>query len=207
MIEEPRWLNYAKKLQAIAQAGLTYSKDKYDIERFKKIRDISVDILNNYTNMEHKKIEELFANENGYPTPKVDVRAAIFKDNKILLVKEKIDGLWSLPGGWADVDLSLKENIIKETKEEAGANIKPEKIIAILDRKKHNSTPMPYGIYKIFVECTFINMNFENNIETSSAEFFSENNLPPLSTSRNTIDQLKMCFRAKEKEMHKTIFD
>ncbi|MBZ2174460.1 NUDIX hydrolase N-terminal domain-containing protein [Schnuerera sp. xch1] len=107
MLKEPSWLIYAKKLQAIAQAGLTYSKDKYDIERFEEIRNISVDILNNYTNIEHGKIKELFANENGYPTPKVDVRAAIFKDKKILLVKEKIDGFWSLPGGWADVDLSL----------------------------------------------------------------------------------------------------
>lgn len=207
MFKEPRWLNYAKKLQAIAQAGIAYSKDKYDIERYKQISRMSVDILNNYTNMEHKRIEELFANETGYPTPKVDVRAAIFKDNKILLVKQKVDGLWALPGGWADVDLSLKENLIKEAKEEAGVDIKPKRIIAILDRKKHNKPPMPYGVYKIFVECTYINMNFKTNIETSNAEFFSEDNLPPLSTRRNTKEQLKMCFKATENEFHETIFD
>ncbi|MBS4535340.1 NUDIX hydrolase [Clostridium sp. D2Q-14] len=207
MLKEPRWLNYAKKLQAIAQAGLAYSKDKYDIERFEQIREISVDIMNNYTNIEHKKIEELFVNEDGYPTPKVDVRAAIFKDEKILLVKEKIDGFWSLPGGWADVDLSLKENIIKEAREEAGVEIKPKRIIAILDRKKHNNPIMPYGIYKVFIECTFLNMKFEKNIETSNAEFFREDDLPPLSTGRNTIDQINMCFRAKENEIHETIFD
>jgi len=207
MVKEPSWLIYAKKLQAIAQAGLAYSKDKYDIERFEEIRDISVDILKNYTDIEHKKIEELFANENGYPTPKVDVRAVIFQDKKILLVKEKIDGFWSLPGGWADVDLSLKENIIKEAREEAGVEIIPKRIISILDRKKHNDPPMPYGIYKIFVQCDFIDMKFEKNIETSSAIFFAEGDLPALSTSRNTEEQIKMCFSAKEKEYHETIFD
>ncbi len=207
MFEEPSWLNYAKKLQAIAQAGLAYSKDEYDIERFKQIREISVDILNNYTDMEQERIEDLFKEETGYPTPKIDVRAAIFKNNKILLVKEKIDGLWSLPGGWADSDSSLKENLIKEAKEEAGVNIIPKKIIAILDRKRHNPFPMPFGVYKIFVECSYINMDFKANIETSNADFFPENNLPPLSTSRNTQEQIKMCFTVKASETNETIFD
>jgi len=207
MLEEPKWLYYAMKLQAIAQAGLAYSKNKFDIEHFKQSREISVDILKDYTGIENQKIEDLFANETGYPTPKVDVRAAIFRDNKILLVKEKKDGLWALPGGWADIDLSLKENVIKEAKEEAGAVIEPIRIIAILDRKKHNIPFMPYGIYKVFVESTYISMDFKFNLETSDAGFFSEDNLPPLSTGRNTREQIYMCFKVKEKEFHETIFD
>jgi ADP-ribose pyrophosphatase YjhB (NUDIX family) len=207
MIEEPKWLQYAKKLQALAQAGLEYSNDKYDLERFEEIRNISVDIMNNYSDIEKEKIEDLFAGEKGYQTPKVDVRAAVFKNNKILLVREKIDGLWTLPGGWADVDLSLRENLIKEAEEEAGVEIKPKKVIAILDRKRHNTPPNPYGIYKIFVECSFISMDFKENLETYEAAFFLEDNLPSLSTSRTTEDQIGMCFKSKNKRNHECIFD
>ncbi|MBU5438715.1 NUDIX hydrolase [Tissierella sp. MSJ-40] len=204
---EPKWLEWAKKLQAIAQAGLTYSKNEYDLERFEEIRDISIEILNNYTGVENEKIRQLFANEEGYPTPKIDVRAAIFNNEEILLVKEKLDGLWSLPGGWADIDISLRENLIKEAEEEAGVKIEPKRVIAILDRKKHNIPPMPYGIYKIFVECDLVGGKFQENIETSEAKFFSIENLPPLSTERNTKEQIEMCFSTKAKEFHEAIFD
>lgn len=204
---EPKWLEWAKKLQAIAQAGLTYSQDKYDLERFEQIRTLSIEILNNYTDIEHKKIYDLFANETGYPTPKIDVRAAIFHNEKILLVKEQIDGLWSMPGGWADNDISLRENLIKESQEEAGVNIDPKRIIAILDRKKNNRPPLPYGVYKIFVECDFIYGEFKENIETSEAGFFSIENLPPLSLGRNTKEQIEMCFKAREKQFLEPIFD
>jgi ADP-ribose pyrophosphatase YjhB (NUDIX family) len=207
MAEEPKWLQYAKKLQALAQAGLEYSNDKYDLERFEEIRDISVEIMNNYTDIEKEKIEKLFAGEKGYQTPKIDVRAAVFKNNKILLVREKIDGLWTLPGGWADIDLSLKENLIKEVKEEAGADVEAKRVIAILDRKRHNTPPNPYGIYKIFVECNFISMDFKENLETSEAAFFGEKNLPQLSTNRTTKEQIKMCFKSKDKKKHECIFD
>ena len=204
---EPKWLEYAKKLQGIAQAGLTYSKDKYDIERFEQIRQISIDILHHYTDMEHKKIRDLFANETGYQTPKIDVRGAIFKEDKILLVREKIDGLWAMPGGWADMDLSIMENLLKEANEEAGASIIPKRIIAILDRKKHFVQPFPYGVYKIFVECDFMDEQFKNNIETSESGFFAFDKLPPLSICRNTEEQIEMCFRVRGKTYHETIFD
>lgn len=202
-----QWLVLAKKLQSIAQSGLEYSKDKYDIERFEEIRNISIDIIHHHTEIETTKIKNLFANETGYQTPKIDVRAVIFQKNKILLIKENLDGKWSLPGGWADVDLSLSENLIKEAKEEAGAIISPNKIIAILDRKKHNLQPSLYGIYKIFVQCELLKINFQTNIETSDAQFFKINNLPELSTGRNTVEQIQMCFDAKNDNLHQTIFD
>lgn len=204
---EKKWLYWAKELQSIAQAGLTYSKDKYDIERFNQIRNLSVQILEEYTNIDNKKIKNLFCNETGYQTPKIDVRGAIFKENKILLVKETIDGCWSMPGGWAEVNLSIRENIIKEVKEEAGVNVNPKRIMAILDRKKYNTPPSPHGIYKIFILCDLIDGDFKSNIETEESRFFDRNNLPKLSLSRNTKDQIEICFNSfNEKELN-IIFD
>ncbi len=206
MIKEPRWLKYAKKLQSIAQAGLEYSSDKYDRERFQQIREISVDILDHYTEIDSEKIKKLFTCEKGYQTPKIDVRAAVIKNNKILLVKEKIDGLWSLPGGWADSDLSLSENLIKEAVEEAGAEIVPKRIIAVLDRNDQKTPPCPYSIYKIFVECSLKKIDFKENMETSAADFFSKENLPELSEKRNTFKEIEMCFKTAQKDTHEAIF-
>ncbi len=202
-----KWLEYAKKLQAIAQSGIEYSKDKYDIERFEAIRNISIDIMSNYTDIDHTKVKELFASETGYQTPKIDIRAAAFKDNLILLVKEKLDEKWSLPGGWADIDYSLKENVIRECMEEAGARVEPKRLIAILDRKKNYVIPAPYSIYKIFIECDCLNCCFEKNIETSRANFFSMDNLPPLSPTRITEEQIEMCFKARKEKCYQAIFD
>jgi ADP-ribose pyrophosphatase YjhB (NUDIX family) len=204
---ESKWLEYAKKLQSIAQAGLTYSKDKFDIERFEQIRDISIEILHDYTDIEHEKIRNLFANETGYQTPKIDVRGAIFNDEKILLVKEKNDGRWSLPGGWADIDTSLSEAIIKEAKEEAGLVVLPKRVISIFDYRKHHTIPLPYGVYKIYVECEVIEGDFMTNIETSESKFFNLESLPPLSLNRNTREQIEHCFEARKKQCHEALFD
>lgn len=204
---EEKWLTLAKRLQSIAQAGITYSKDKYDIERFQEIRELSSEILSNYTDISTEKVKNLFCNETGYQTPKVDVRCAIFIKDKILLVKENLDNKWSLPGGWAEVNLSIKENAIKESFEEAGINVKPKKLIAILDKSKHSTTLNPYGIYKAFVLCEFINGNFKENIETDESRLFSLDNLPTLSTERNNYDQIKMCFDFNENQNLDTIFD
>lgn len=202
-----QWLNWAKELQAIAQAGIEYSKDKYDLERFHRIREISLEIVQNYTKEDMKVLRDLFANESGYQTPKVDVRGAIFKENRILMVREAIDGKWSLPGGWADIDLSVRENVVKEAWEEAGAKVIPQRIIAILDRRKHTIEPCPYSIYKVFVECEFLEGDFRKNIETMEADFFEFEHLPELSLTRNTLDQIKMCFEAHGKGHKETIFD
>ncbi|EIW18586.1 MULTISPECIES: NUDIX hydrolase N-terminal domain-containing protein [Pelosinus] len=204
---KPKWLNWAKQLQSLAQAGLTYSKDKYDIERFQQIRNLSVEILSEYTGISNEKIEDLFCNEIGYQTPKIDIRGAIFKENKILLVKESVDGCWSMPGGWAEFNLSIKENIIKEAREEAGLNVVPKRLIAVLDRNKHNEPVSAYGIYKIFVLCELIDGAFEKNIETEESGFFSLADLPPLSVERNTKKQIEMCFNSKSNDKFFTIFD
>jgi ADP-ribose pyrophosphatase YjhB (NUDIX family) len=202
-----KWLLWATELQSIAQAGLTFGENQYDLDRYQKIRDLSVEILHEYTDIDHSKIRDLFASETGYQTPKIDIRAAVIKDEKILLVNEKVDGKWSLPGGWADVNSSAGESAIRECLEEAGAIVKPKKIIAIHLGNRHNNHNFPYTIYKIFVECELLEYNFKENTETLGSDFFSLDNLPPLSTERNTMEQIKMCFDAKQSELFETIFD
>lgn len=204
---DEKWLKWATKLQSIAQAGIEYSKDKYDIERFNEIRNIAADMVSHHTDLEISKVKDLFCNEVGYQTPKVDVRAAVFKENKILLVKETLDGCWSLPGGWADVGLSVKENVIKESFEEAGVKVEPERIIAIQDRNKNNKPISPYSIYKIFVLCKLTSGEFKENIETEDSGFFSLENLPNLSEGRNNKKEIELCFKAKDEEYLNPFFD
>lgn len=204
---EDKWLTWATRLQSIAQAGLEYSKDKYDIERFDEIRNISAEIISEYTDLSMSKVKDLFCNERGYQTPKVDVRAAIFKDEKILLVKESLDGTWSLPGGWADIGLSVKENVIKESFEEAGVKVEPERIIAIQDRNKNNKPISPYSIYKIFVLCKLIEGEFKENIETEESGYFKLEELPKLSEGRNNKEQIELCFKAKNNSNQEAYFD
>ncbi len=200
------WIGIARRLQAIAQAGLEYSHTPYDRDRYLQIREISVEIMKNFTGYNKEDIIKFFTSADGYPTPKVDVRAAIFNNDKILLVKEKADGKWSLPGGWADEHLSLSENLVKESLEEAGVEVVPEKVIAILDRDKHNRPPIPHGCYKIFVECSLKGGQFSDNTETSEAGFFRRDNLPDLSLERNTPEQIEICFNSR-KDGWKVLFE
>ncbi|WP_059174045.1 NUDIX hydrolase [Bacillus sp. FJAT-27445] len=192
---EPKWLEWAKQLQSIAQAGLTYSKDVYDLERFEEIRKISVEIMSQHTSLKANIIADLFANETGYATPKVDIRAVVFRESKILMVKENTDGGWSLPGGWADIGLTPSEVAVKEVKEESGFNVKVLKLIGVLDKKCHPHPPSPYHTYKLFFQCEIIGGEAKEGIETSAVGFFSENGLPPLSIERNTKSQIQLAFK------------
>lgn len=199
---EDKWLAWAKQLQSIAQAGLTYSMDPYDLERFQQIRDMSVEIMSGHTGTEMKLIEELFANETGYATPKVDIRAVIIKDDHILMVREKMDGRWALPGGWADIGLSPTEVAVKEAKEESGFEVRAIRLLAVHDKKFHPHPPSPYHVYKLFIQCEIIGGQAAIGAETSEVKFFSENDLPEeLSIERNTESQIRMAFRlSREKE-------
>lgn len=194
-LPQPQWLEWAKELQFIAQAGLTYSKDAFDIERFERIREISVEILSRHTELPMEIVKNLFCNEVGFQTPKLDTRAAIFKDNKILLVKEK-SGLWSLPGGWVDIYETIKSNTIKEVKEEAGLDVEPTRVIAVQDRNHHNLPPYAYNICKVFMLCEIKGGHFQPNIETVDSQYFSLDEIPPLSEDKNVLSQIKMCFEA-----------
>ncbi len=192
---EPKWLQWAKELQSLSQAGLMYSKDVYDLERFERIREISTEILSQQTEMDTSVIKDLFANETGYATPKVDIRAVVFKDDKLLMVKETMDGDWSLPGGWGDIGLTPREVAVKEVKEESGFEVKAVKLLGVLDKKCHPHPPSPYHVYKMFILCEIVGGQAEEGIETSGVEFFGEDRLPALSVERNTESQIRMMFR------------
>lgn len=188
-------LRWAAELQSLAQAGLTYGKDVYDLERYERIREISAEMMSEMTGLPTEKVKTLFCNETGYQTPKIDTRAAIFEDGKILLVREN-DGRWSLPGGWCDFNVSVGENTVKEVREEAGLDVKAERIIAVQDRAKHNLPVYAYGVCKIFVQCSVLGGRFEENIETTGYAYFAEDELPELSGEKNNEEQIRMCFEA-----------
>ena len=193
-------------MQSLAQAGLTYGKDVYDRERYERIRNISAEILSHMSDIPTKTVKDLFCNETGYQTPKLDTRAAIFRDGKILLVREN-NGKWSLPGGWCDVNISVGENTVKEVKEEAGLDVTADRIIAVQDREKHNLPVYAHKICKIFVLCTVLGGCFQPNSETTESRYFALDSLPPLALEKNNEEQIKMCFDAKDAEHWVTRFD
>ncbi|MDO5538590.1 MAG: NUDIX hydrolase [Eubacteriales bacterium] len=206
MDKNEKWLQWAVELQSIAQAGLFYGKDVFDKERYEQIRDIAAEMISYKSEISIDKVKGLFCNEAGYQTPKLDTRAAIFQDDKILLVKEK-NGTWSLPGGWVDVNISVKENTVKEVKEEAGLDVTADLVIAVQDREKHNLPIYAYKVCKIFVLCTVVGGKFESNIETVESRYFGIDELPVLAAEKNNEEQIKMCFDAHHADYWKTLFD
>lgn len=201
-----QWLNWAKELQSLAQAGLFYSKDIYDLERFQRIREIAAEMLTAPSGLPLARVKDLFCNETGYQTPKLDSRAAVFFQNKILLVQEN-NGLWSLPGGWVDAHLSVSENAVKEVREEAGLDVHPDLVIAVQDRKKHNPEIYAYDICKVFLLCSLLDGSFQPNSETIASGYFSLDDLPPLSENKTTAEQIRMCFDAYHADNWVTQFD
>lgn len=201
------WLKLAIEIQSLAQAGLTYTDNAYDIERYERLREISAKMLSMKTEFAVDKVKEIFCNETGYQTPKLDTRAAIFKEGKILLVREN-NGTWSLPGGWCDVLESIKSNTIKEVKEETGLEVETIKIIAVQDRNKHNKPIYAYGVCKIFVLCNIIGGKFKENIETSEIRYFSLEDLPNLlAEEKINKEQIAMCFKAVNDKNWQVQFD
>ena len=207
MDSKEKWLTWAVSLQSIAQAGLFYGKDPYDLERYENIRNIAAEMMSEQTDIPLEKVKDLFCNETGYQTPKLDVRAAIFSGEKILLVKEA-NGTWSLPGGWVDADTSVRESAIKEVKEEAGLDVTVEQVIAVQDRDKHNLPRYAYKICKVFVLCSVVGGAFCPNVETTESRYFGLSELPsPLAGEKTTAEQIRMCFDACHAEHWKTMID
>lgn len=203
---EKELLKWAMELQALSQAGLTYTQDKFDQERFERIREIAVEMLAVQSPLPVEKIHQLFATETGYPTPKIDTRGAIFKGDKILLVQEATK-LWSLPGGWVDMGLSLAENTAKEVLEEAGLTVVPKKIIALQDRNRHNFPAYAYSILKVFILCENFGGEFKENLETLQTDWFSLEALPELDQAKVTSQQIETCFAAYGNPDWQTQFD
>lgn len=202
-----KWIDFAVRIQSIAQAGLQYGKDKYDKERYEELRKISAEMISEKTDICTDKVYDLFCNENGYQTPKIDTRAAVFIDGKILLVHES-NGTWALPGGWCDVDQSVVSNTVKEVKEETGLDVKAERLIAVQDWRKHNVTNYAYGVMKVFVMCKYESGHFESNIETTEIAYFDKTDIPQnLAVEKCTKEQIMMCFDALENPNAPTLFD
>ena len=202
-----QWTEFAIRIQSLAQAGLAYCKNEYDMERYEELRRIAAEMIACETDLPIEKVRGFFCNETGYQTPKIDTRAAIFKDGKILLVHEN-NGTWSLPGGWCDVDQSVASNTIKEVKEETGLDAAAEKLIAVQDWRKHNRCNLPYGVVKIFVLCKALGGSFENNIETTEIRYFGKDELPDsLAVEKTTEEQIRLCLEAYESEKWETVFE
>ena len=149
------WLKIAQEIQSIAQAGLSYTDNKFDLERYRRLRELSVIILKEYTDTPIHKIRKLFASEEGYQTPKIDIRGVVFRNDKILMVREAIDGKWTLPGGWADIGYSPFEIAAKEILEEAGLKVTPIRLLAVFDKMKHNHPPDIFHVYNYSINYRF----------------------------------------------------
>jgi ADP-ribose pyrophosphatase YjhB (NUDIX family) len=199
-VKSHQLLIHAQRLQALAQAGLAYTTSLYDRERYEEIRAISVRLLEELTEEPLEKIVRVFASEDGYQTPKVDIRAVIVREGpEILLVREKLDhGRWTLPGGWADVGYTPYEVAAKEAYEETGLIVQPSRLLALFDKRKHPHPPQPWYIYKAFIQCEVVGGSLmQDTQETIGARWFRRDELPSieLSTDRTTASQLETIFR------------
>jgi ADP-ribose pyrophosphatase YjhB (NUDIX family) len=194
---EPKWIGWARELQAIAQTGLHFSESEYDQERYRKILGISTEMFADHSGESPEIIRNLFAKQSGYATPKVDVRGVVFREGKLLLVQERSDGLWTLPGGWADVNDSPSEAVEREIVEESGFEAKAERMLAVFDRaKQNNDPPFPFHVYKLFIFCRLVGGEAATTFETTGVNFFGENEIPPLSIARTSRNQIQFCFES-----------
>ncbi|MFS0559930.1 NUDIX hydrolase [Terribacillus sp. 179-K 1B1 HS] len=202
-----KWLEWARRIQAISQAGLHFSKDVFDRERYEELQQLSSEIIANYTGQSAEEVKEILAAQKGYPTPKLDIRGVVFQDGKLLLVKEKMDERWSLPGGFCELGLSASENAVKEIQEESGYDVVPKKLLAVLDSDKHTDKPQMFHYYKIFLQCEIVGGGAQEGVETSEIGFFDETELPPLSLKRNTETQINMLFEFLRNPKKESVFD
>ncbi len=204
---DPIWLEWAKRLQAISQDALAYCTNPFDRQRFEQVRETAVDIVARYTETPEERVRDLFAGEKGYATPKIDLRAVVFREHRILLVKERRDMLWTLPGGWADVGDAPSEGVEREVREESGYLVRAVKLLAVLDRNRHPHPPHPQHIYKMFFLCQLLGGEPTESIETAGVGFFAEDELPPLSLPRTLPQQIHRFFEHRRHPEWPTDFD
>ena len=200
-----QWLSWASELQSLAQAGLYYGKDKFDLERYARIREISAEMMAEGTGLPLEQVKDIFCCETGYQTPKLATRAAVIQGDKVLLVKEPRG--WALPGGWVDYNVSVKENAVKEVREEAGLEVRADRVIALQDGENHHETVYPWKVCIVFVLCTLLGGEFRENLETSESGWFSLNELPELDLEKTTPEQLRLCLEASRARHWETVLE
>ena len=206
-MSEPAWLVVGRELKAIAQIGLTFSRDAFDRQRYERIRELSAALIANGSDGDAAKVLELFQLDAGYATPKVDVRGAVFREGRVLLVREVSDGGWTLPGGWADVNQTAAECVVREISEESGFQARALKLAAVHDYRKRHPPRHIDSIYKMFFICELVGGSARPSHETSDVGFFSRSALPKLSVGRTTADQIELMFRHAERPDLPTDFD
>jgi len=195
MKNQNEMLQLVKQVQALAETGLHFSENDYDLDRYQVLEEISLRMLSLVTGLPAETIELTTPERNGYRTPKVDVRAVVFNvQDEILMVKERIDSRWSLPGGWCDVGYTPTETAEKEAFEEAGIKVKVSRLLAVFDKKCHDHPEDLFYSYKIFLECEAVDYEINSGMETLDVGFFGQDELPELSTPRNTAGQIHKMF-------------
>lgn len=197
----------AQRIQAIAQTGLAYATSAYDVERYGELSAIAASMI---AGPEPKRIAlaaELFAIEQGYATPRVDVRAAVFEERRLLLVRERADGFWTLPGGWAEVGQSAAESVEREVREESGYIVRAVKLLACWDRNKHPHPPIPVHAYKLLFRCELLGGVATASTETAEVGFFAEDQIPALSLTRTLPEQVGFVFQCLRDPEAPTAFD
>lgn len=192
---EPWWLPLGRELRAMAQIGLTFSKDPFDRQRFERLREVAASLVARGAGADDTVLLDLFLKEAGYATPKVDVRGAAFRDERILLVREITDGRWTLPGGWADVNQTAAECVVREIAEESGFEARAVKLAAVHDYRKRHPPRHIDSIYKMFFICQLTGGSARPSNETSEVEFFPKDALPELSQGRTTVAQIELMYR------------
>jgi ADP-ribose pyrophosphatase YjhB (NUDIX family) len=193
-VSQQDWLGWVERLQAIAQAGLELSDGPYDRERYLALRALATEIAAAHLALgspaERRRLDELLAGDGGYPTPKVDVRALVRRGREVLLVRERVDGRWSLPGGWADVGWAPAAMVEREVAEESGFQVRARRLLALWDRARHNSNPSLHSVYKVAVACDLLGGTARPSVETLDVGWFDADALPELSTDRITAAQI-----------------
>lgn len=206
-IPPSNWLGWARRLHSIAQAGLTYTQNPFDIERYHQIQTIAAELLAAGAQVPQPTVQAVLDAQSGYATPKLDVRGAVFQDGKVLLVKEHADGRWTLPGGWIDLGESPRQAVEREVWEESGYRVRAEKLLALQDRTQHGYPPSFFHTYKLIFRCALLGGEASTSIETDGAQFFAEDDIPPLSLARTTPEVLQRLFEHLRHPEWPTDFD
>ena len=198
-----RLTEISQELMAISNDALLYCKDRFDIERFRQVRDLAAELLSlSAEGITAQDAKKLFEDCEGYQTPRIDTRAAVFNEkDEVLLVKD-YDGKWALPGGWCEYNMSIMENTVKEAREEAGIKVEPWRLVAAHSNRKHNNPKSYFYITRFFVLCRYISGEYASNEETSEARYFGVDELPSdLNDHKSSADQIRLCLKAAhEKE-------
>ncbi len=186
----PRWLKWARELQSLSQTGLTYSENEYHAQRYRRLAEIAAEIVQGHTGLEEEPVLESFRMQPGYATPKVDVRGAVIRDSRILLVQERSDERWCMPGGWADVGELPSEMVAREVWEESGFKVVAHKLIGVYDANRSGIPIEFYHAYKIVFLCEILGGEARPSDETLAVDFFSFDAVPPLSSERTDARHL-----------------